>query len=383
MRRRRAGGLTAAALRIDASRRELLSLGVALLAVLALAGCTGAATRHPRGTPVPTASPVLVLTEEHGDSTNVVLEPPGDAAHTRTVAAIQHRPGWGVRGTVSPDGRVMVYTVLPRDATDPDSQGELWLLPLDGRSVRRLATGVDLRSDLVWSPDSAWVSYERLSPSPGGVLEVRRVNASGAGDELLVTDTPTARWFVMGYSADGAAAFLARIDGSGTAVVRVQPGNAPGAGTTVSAGSSRGFGVSGQGCAALLALTSENGRQVYRAFGCAGGGFVRLATGGIEDSGVAWNPATNTVSIGVVPGPPGTTPPTAAQPDARVVVPPSGFDVPLAWSRDGAYLAIQHFSGATTDQPGEASLVILSSAGTRSDITSNAALAFAGWTYGR
>lgn len=355
-----------------------------LAAMLLAAGCSGSASKRPSGgTPALAAAPVLVLTQELGDSTSVVLESPGDPAHRRTVAAIEHRQDWGVRGSTSPDGRLLVYTVLPRAATDPDSQGELWLLPLDGRPLRRLATGVDLRSDLVWSPDSAWVSYERLSPSPGGVLELRRVNMAGAGDQLLATDTAATRWYVMGYSSDGAAAFLARIDPQGTSVSRVQPGGAPDAGVRVSAGASRSFAVSSQGCPALLALVPENGREVYRAFGCAGDAYVRLTAGGAEDTGVAWNPATNTVSVGVVPAAGDAARPSAARPEAQVVVPPAGFDVPLAWSRHGEYLAVQHFNGATTDQPGQASLAAVARNGVRLDITADKPPEFAGWTYGR
>jgi hypothetical protein len=355
---------------------KLRALFAAALLAALLVSCTGA---RQKPTPAPGAAPRLVLVEEHGDSARIVLERPGDATERRVVAAIEHRQGYGVRATVSPDGRLVAYTVLPRDATDPDTQAQLWLLPLDGRKPRRLATGIDLRSDLVWSPGSTWVTYERVPDDPAHVLEVRRVNIVGAGDELLADDTVAARWYAMGYSPDGQQLALARLDADGTVVTLGPAGSVPATGYRFT-GMSRAFIVSGRGCPALLVLGEEGGRQVYRAYACDGDGYSRLTRGGLEDTGIAWNPVTNIFAVGVVLGPPGSAPPAAARRDAEVVVPPSGFDVPLAWSPDGRALAVRHFTGATTDAPGEASIAVVLAGGARVVITGDGPLDVAGWT---
>ena len=350
-------------------------LAATLLAVL-LGACAG---KRQKPTPSPSVAPHLVLVEEHGDSARIVLERPGDAAGWRVIAAIEHRQGYGVRATVSPDGRLVAYAVLPRDAVDPDTQAQLWLLPLDGRKPRRLAIGIDLRSDLVWSPDSTWVTYERVPDDPTKVLDVRRVNIAGAGDELLASDTATVRWYAMGYTPDGRQLALARLDADGTMVGLAPTGSVPETGYRFT-GASRTFIVSGRGCPALLALGEENGRQVYRAYACDGTGYSRLTRGGLEDTGIAWNPVTNVFAVGVVAGPPGSAPPIAARRDAEVVVPPSGFDVPLAWSPDGRALAVRHFTGTTTDAPGEASIVVVLTGGARVTIMGDGPLDVAGWT---
>jgi dipeptidyl aminopeptidase/acylaminoacyl peptidase len=346
-----------------------------LVLPLLLAACSGA-KQPARDTPSP-AGPALVLIEEHGDSAIVLLEQPDNPAQRRRVASIEHRAGYGISATVSPDGRSVAYAVLPRDGVDPDSDGQLWLLPLDGRTTRRLAVNIDLRSDLLWSPDSAWVTYERVPAGPA-VLELRRVNVQGAGDQLLASDTDSARWYIAGYAPDGGSLSFVRIDGSGTAFASARPGVAPRASADALPGSSRGFILSSKGCAALLALTQEGDRSVYRAYGCAGSDYVRLTSGGVEDVGIAWNPHTDTPTVGVVPGT--AAAPPRGQNGASVIVPASGFDVPLAWSRDGRWLALEHYSGATSDDPGSATIQTRSETGARRNAAGDGPLQFAGWS---
>lgn len=356
-------------------RSSVRALLLPLLA-LCLAACGGGAKRPARGTPTPTGA-ALVLVEEHGDSAIVLLEQPDNPAQRRRVATIEHRAGYGISATVSPDGRTVAYVVLPRDGVDPDTGGQLWLLPLDGRTTRRLAVNIDLRSDLLWSPDSGWVNYERV-PASGAVLELRRVNVQGAGDQLLATDTASVRWYVAGYAPDGGSLSFVRLDQSGTAFASARPGVAPQAAADALSGASRNFSLSVTGCAALLALTQEGDRTVYRAYACSANGYVRLASGGSEDAGVAWNPRTGAATVGVVPGTGNAAP--RGENGASVVVPSSGFDAPLGWSRDGRWLALEHFSGATTDNPGSATLQSLSDTGARNDATGDGPLQFAGWS---
>jgi len=355
---------------------------LALVAVLAFgvalaAGCGGSKGRAPTGTASP-AGPLLAAVAEGEDSSQIQLFDPASGQPVRTIASVQRRGGWGLSASVSPNGRLLAYVVLPRDAVDPDTQGELWLVSLDGRNSRRLATGVDLRSELVWSPDSAWVSYEKVNaPS----IDVRRVNASGAGDQSLAVSGAQDRWYLFGYAADGRSVELAHLTSAGTAIAEAAPGARPQRETPAAPGPSRGFSVSPAGRAALLALESEAGRQVYRALAQqADGSFARLTQGGVEDTGIAWNPRSGEATVGVVPEAPGQPVPAAA--GARTIVPASGFDVPVAWSPDGSLLALRHFSGAGTDDPGSETIVIL--AGTRRvALRSPQPLTIAGWAASR
>ncbi len=359
--------------------RSWLSVLIAALAIgIALApACSGSKRRAPTGTASP-AGPLLAVVAEAQDTSQIQLFDPASGQPVRTVATVQRRSGWGIGASVSPNGRLLAYVVLPRDAVDPDTQGELWLLSLDGRSSRRLATAVDLRSDLVWSPDSAWVSYEKVNvPS----IDLRRVNASGAGDQSLVVSGAQDRWYLFGYAADGRSVELAHLTSAGTAFAQVAPGARPQSETPAAPGPSRGFSVSPAGRPALLALESEGSRQVYRALvQQADGTFARLTQGGVEDTGIAWNPRSGEAAVGVVPVAPGQ--PVPAAPGARTIVPASGFDVPVAWSPDGALLALRHFSGASTDDPGTETIAVLS--GTRRvELQSAQPLTVAGWAASR
>jgi hypothetical protein len=349
-----------------------LALGAALAA-----GCGGGKRPVPTRTDAP-AGPLLAVVAEAQDTSQIQLFDPASGRMLRTVASVQHRNGWGISANVSPNGRQLAYVVLPRDAVDPDTQGELWLLTFDGRSSRRLATGVDLRSELVWSPDSTWVSYEKVSASS---IDLRRVNASGAGDQSLAVSGDADRWYLFGYAADGRSVELAHLTGGGTAFDQIVPGAKPQGERPISPGASRGFTVSPNGRPALLALQNEGGRQVYRALAQQPDGtFARLTQGGVEDTGIAWNPRSGEAAVGVVPAMPGELVPAA--PGARAIVPAGGFDVPVAWSPDGALLALRHFSGATTDDPGTETIVVLRG-DQRVELQSAQPLTIAGWAASR
>jgi hypothetical protein len=125
-------------------------------------------------------------------------------------------------------------------------------------------------------------------------------------------------------------------------------------------------------------LTDEGGRKVYRAVAVPSSGVpVRLTAGGREDTGIAWNPRTGKPTVGAVPDAPGQPVPVAA--GATVDVPPSGFDVPVAWSPDGKQLAVRHFTGDSTDQPGMESVQLTGQDGSRTDVMGSAPLILVGW----
>lgn len=323
----------------------------------------------------PSGTPLLAVAEEHGDATEFWLLNPHDPAQRRRVATVQHRQDWGVRASVSPDGRTLAYAVLPKTSSDPDREAQLWTLPIGGRTARRLASGIDLRSDLVWSPDSRWVSYERITADGS---EVRRVNLAGAGDQEIARSTADSRWYAMGYLPDGGAIVLARLTPSGTEVATQAMGGVAKDRLQVSSSASRGFSVGPSGLPTLLALQTAGGRAVYRALmEQADGSFARLTAGGDEDTGIAWNPRTGEPTVGVVPGPDGSQP--MATPGARLDLAPSGFDVPVAWSPDGQFLALRHFTGASTEQPGAESIVLRGADEQRKNVTGSAPLDIAGW----
>jgi hypothetical protein len=351
------------------------SIAVVMTVLLALAAGCGGSKSNSTSVRYPAGVPLLAVAEEHGATTEFWLIDPRDELHRWKFATVPHRQDWGVRASVAPDGKTLVYAAMGKDARDASTEADLWALPVNGRNPRRLATGIDLRSGLVWTPDSTWVSYERQS---GADSQLRRANVSAAGDQLIARSTPDSRWYLMGYQPDVGTPLLAHLSAAGTEVVTQPIGAAATGRSQVATGPSRDFTVSPEGRPALLLLTSENGHNVYRAVARGtDGSFTRLTDGGVEDTGIAWDPRTQEPSIGVVPSTAGG--PVPAAPGAHTVVPAAGFDVPLAWSPDASYLAVRHFSGGTTDQPGGETLDLVRTDNTRSVVIGSVAPEFAGW----
>lgn len=352
-------------------RRRPLLLVVLIAVLLGVAACVGSKAR-PAPPSFTQSEPLLAVVEEHGSRADLILKAATRPSLQWKFASIPHRTNWGLRASVSPDGQTIAYTVLPPSEPDPDTSAELWTIaPFTGRS-KRLAAGVDLRSDLVWSPDSAWVSYVRVT---GLALEDRRVSTGGK-DELLQSGTTADRWYLMGYEPDGGALAFAHLSGSGTQVVVRRSDGGELRRSTVGPLSSRGFVVLSDGRPALMQLQDEGGRRVYRAVTVEPDGSVRrLTNGGSEDTGIAVGPR-GTVYVGSVPGNAGTAQP--AQADVAVVTPDSGFDVPLATSPDETFVSLKHFTGSSADSPGAASITILR-AGARMTATGDGPLDVAGW----
>jgi hypothetical protein len=103
---------------------------------------------------------------------------------------------------------------------------------------------------------------------------------------------------------------------------------------------------------------------------------LRLTSGGTEDTGVVEGER-GPLYAGVVPG--NGAPPAATDANVRVLLPPAGFDVPVAASFDGTFVAVRHFTGTTTDQPGSESIVIVTDAGDRIAVNGDGPLSIAGW----
>ncbi|MEX0786322.1 MAG: hypothetical protein WD939_06780, partial [Dehalococcoidia bacterium] len=59
--------------------------------------------------------------------------------------------------------------------------------------------------------------------------------------------------------------------------------------------------------------------------------------------------------------------------------PSTGFDVPIAWSPDGAQLIVRHFDGGSGADPGPSRVVIVGEDGSRRELSPLSDVAIAGW----
>ena len=344
----------------------------------------------------------LVISELRGAETILLSVSPANPEDRRPVARIEHAPNWAPRAAIAPGGDLIAYTVLPAGARSPDTEGTLWVVALQAREPRRLTMRIDARVAPVWAPDGSRVVYQRAIPGgPASLtLLLEEVNVrDGKAQELAQVALP-ARLFPIGYAPEGEGfyyvrfaregAYLHEVDTRSRAVRQV---------TRLGDGAARDFKLSPYG-SALLYLALDGASARYRAFRAdMRTGDTRPLLEGLlrsEDVGVAWRPGTPAspaVGMITVPGAQGTGPGTrgtsGGETTARVALDEGGgvtvteraggFDVPVAWSPDGRYLALRAFSGAGADDPGREQPVLLDREGVRTPLRGTGTVELVGW----
>ena len=94
-------------------------------------------------------------------------------------------------------GRVAVTRAGPSSA---QSNYDIWVRELDRGVMTRLTSDPARDQNAVWSPDGKWIAFS--SNREGGVLQIYRKNASGAGQEERLTEGPLNK-FTLDWSHDG------------------------------------------------------------------------------------------------------------------------------------------------------------------------------------
>ena len=346
------------------------ALGMALLLFKPRADHAGRTPLVPAGR----GSEGFVFAEQAHDATDYWLADAQNPSVRKLLATVSHEPNRSGGASVSPDGRWLAYTTLPPAATDPDHQAELWLLRLADGRAERVETGVDLLSFMVWSPDSASVTFGRVSAEG---IELWRHSLAGKPAQLLQAAAPAQVAVPAGYDREGVALIAARLGPAGTDIVKYGA-----SGVTVlshtRAGSGRDFVLSPDRTRlAYLVAVSAGGQIVYQAqeVDLVTGSLSALAEPGTEDVGLAWRP-NGSLTVGGVGAAPGLR---AADGAAIFATAAAGFEQPLAWSPSGARLAVRQFAGARAAEPGSARDLLIEPDGARRAITSVNPVQFVGW----
>ncbi len=329
----------------------------------------------------------LVVSEFHGDETLLLALSPDHPNDRRPLVRIPHASGAAPRAALAPGGDLVAYTALPPGGRSLDTDGVLWVIALTERRPRRLATGVDVRTTPIWAPDgSRVVSLRVRSDAPGLVTALEEIGVRDGTTRELARADASARLYPVGYAPDGDRFYYLRFDRDGGFLyeVRTRTGGARRV-ARLTDGAARDFTLSPDGSAMLyLALGGSPAR--YRAME------VDLATGDVrpvlpeegraEDVGVAWRPGTSAQpTTGVITGTAGVTGRVVLGTDeaATLAERSDGFDVPVAWSPDGRFLAVRSFSGASADDPGREAPVLLDAEGGRHPLMGDGTIEFIGW----
>lgn len=326
-------------------------LGVATVALLAQSG------GPPRTAFAGAASgQYAVVAKNTGAATVVTVVAATPNATPIEIATIPHLHGFSLRGLVSPTGR-HVALLTPDSAVAGRPFAALIVLDLETGLSRRLAEGLQPLQDVLWTPDAAALVVTRnvrtVEGEPG--VAVARVEFDGT-ESVLETHLGAGMVAPVGFDVQGRL-LAVRIDARGSTLTR------DGAEILwLSTHVTRDWALSPDG--ARLAFVEVNLWEGLRYLPHVvsiegGGGVVSAASTPTEQAlGVAWSPSGDAPSFG--------SEPPALPPGSVSAQSPAGFDVPLAYSRDGAALAVHHWSGYSFDEPGRPRLEIVSGSGRQS-----------------
>jgi hypothetical protein len=292
------------------------------------------------------------------------------------LVSVSHDPEWGIRASLSPDGRRLAYTVMPAHARDPDRDAELMLLDFDARSTHRLLRGIDLRVAPVWLDGGRAVAVQRRTPIGSG--EIVAVTLDGR-QRPLIAAAEGHRLHPAGVDPTTGLLYIVDLDASGARLLGVDPVGETRELARLAAGPVRGFALAPAGGAiAFLALTGEGESARYRAH------VVELPGGRVsvlrpdlereEDTGVIWT--AQGAALSVVADGRGTLVPPGS---AALIERDQGFDALVSASPDGRWLVVRSFAGGTTGRPGAETLELVDREGRRLPIKAAGGVTAIGW----
>ena len=363
---------------------------LAALVVIALASVTARL--------LPGDDPAVVLSApgaprmvfaEFGLNEDRIYSAPADDPDDRTLhATVPHAPGWGLNPGTSGSGTRFAYTVLPVDARPEErAPAELWVLDLDGENLTRLARDADLLVSPVFIEEGEALLYRR---SDGTNQEIVRIALDDLTRDVVHREQTSLGVSPIGLR-DGSVLF-ARLSPGGTDVLAVRVGEEPRLLFHASDDIARDWQLSPDGSAlAYLAPVLAAERVAYRAqvtsleslepLSLPGEEGPGADVGVTEQYGPVWTPDGG-LTVGREAALDAATPAVVLAPSGTrtdLPAPEHGFDVPLAWSADGRYLAVRSFDGRNSVQPGLERTVIVDRQGARTLVEVPSEVIFLGW----
>jgi len=364
-----------------AGRPVALAAIVAILAAglwhFALGGLLSGGGSSSGSVALATDSPQLIYSEFGQNSDTIWAAAADDLSRRRAIATVAHTPEYGIFPSLSPDGGRIAYTVLPADGglADIAAPAEVWVMDGNGADRRRLAVDADLPVTPVWAPDGGSLVFRRsvFRENAAGSFQLVRMTLAGAETVLVVAD---AGLFPVGFSPDGATFYYVQLSADGTNLGRVAATGGPAApvahlsddfardwhlspdGTRLAYLAPRYSGDRVSYSATVLDLTGNSGGPVLRAAS------ATAALSGADEFNPIWSPNGRDLTVGRLTsgssGAPALQMAAAGMGDeGSLAAPPSGFDVPLAWSGDGGYLAVRSFEGDSVTNPGRSWVMVV------------------------
>jgi len=368
---------------------RLLATGaaVALVAALAAGGLvlrgSGPAISD---APAPPDLPLLAFAEFGTTADHIYTSPANDPAQRTLIDTVPHAKGWGINPALELAGPLFAYTVLPTGApARRDAPAEVWTFDLIAGQRTRIARDADLLVAPVLRRDGRALAYRRSGPEAQELVVVDLVSSLRT---VAHVESGALGVFPIAFGADGQLLFT-RLAMTGTDVFRTRAQGEPALLFHASDHIARDWRLSPDGRSlSFLAPEPVAERIVHRARVVAVDGarersLPAPAARATEQYGPVWSPDGGALAVGQEAFESPRQPAAVLGLDGRVraLPPPArGFDVPLAWSADGAYLVVRSFDGTNSHRPGNASMVIVATdEGKRIPLSSATELIFIGW----
>ncbi|MPZ24120.1 MAG: hypothetical protein GEU28_11395 [Dehalococcoidia bacterium] len=353
-------------------------------------GASPTPTPTATSTPAPGSANGALVYAEFGEQSDRIVSFDPASGTASEVAAVPHFPNYGITGSVSSRGAVAFLSV-PTDLNSANvdqasySQSELWLIP-PGGSPALLTAGVDVRQAPVWNNAGDAVAVRSVTYDGDGPAESARIDLVGADGTArnLVSRSNVNTIAALGFNEGGDTLYFAETAAGGVTIIqRVDVES--GAVSEVARGGDYIELISwrvGNGQLAAIVLEPQGDAEALR----------RVVTIDLESGSRSLPERSDAIGNGNTFSPAwGRELSFAAEAGASargVVVlgadgvrqlaqPGSGFDAPIAWTRDGSLLAGLHFEQFPPARAGSA--FILLSDGGRVDVPADAEVTILGW----
>jgi Tol biopolymer transport system component len=333
---------------------------------------------------------LIIFTELDHDTTTVWQASARWPESRTALARLEHREGFGIRGSVSPDDSLLAYTFIPVEKGEPVGGASLALLELGSGQSNPLIEGVDLHSRPVWSADSQLITFRRTVriDVDRAMIELHIYDLSSGESDLLVSDSGAFGLYPIGFSQDGVYLYYSRITIEGSVLWRVaSSGGEPELVAFLGAGIARDFSLSpGRSKLVYVMKDARMGSGELGVVDLESGGANQLQNGNSDYVSPVWHPRGERLTVGSVDKGSGiSTISLKSGTDTEGVTSGSDkLDVPVAWSPDAAYLVLRSFqrtaAGGVTDEQ----LVVVSAEGElRTQVMASGYVEFLGWRAGQ
>ena len=299
---------------------------------------------------------VAAKSEETMDRIFVV--PAANPSAAIQVGTIPHLAGFAARGAVSPEGKRLAV-VVAEAGTPTRPLASVLVLNLESGEITRAALNVDVLQTPLWRPDGQAIVVSRTTGGEGAaVARLFSVDPTGQATESIVSEHGSVLGvYAVGFGADGELAIVV-LDAKGSSLAK------GGVVTRLSAHITRDWQLSpdGQEIAFIESNTSAGLKYFARTVSLQGARGSQVSAQALsadstgQQLGIAWKPGETRPTTG-------DEPPAGAAVSAANASTAAGFDVPLAYSRGGNFLAVQRWSGANFENAGSVQLQFVGNEG--------------------